>query len=160
VLVGVQMTLSDGQSSSGRVVGRYIASQGPLPNTVADFWRMVWEQHVHLVLMLTAESEGRRVKCHRYWPQCGQTSAGHEHLTVSCSAEQKIPSATVRDFQLTSDTVGYRDIVYFYNSLWEKNIYMTLETRKAPVWRTFQKKIFVGPQPKPRCQHITYIWYW
>jgi len=48
------------------VVGRYIGAQGPLLGTVGDFWRMVWEQDVHLMLMLTAETEGRRVKCHRY----------------------------------------------------------------------------------------------
>jgi len=60
----VQMTLP--MSSSNQAVGRYIGCQGPLPQTVVDFWHMVWEQDVRLVLMLTAETEGRRVKCHRY----------------------------------------------------------------------------------------------
>ena len=100
------MTLPGGPSESGRVVGRYIGSQGPLPNTVGDFWRMVWEQRVRLLLMLTAETEGRRVKCHRYWPQRGETTARHGHLAVSCTGEHKTSSATVRDFQLTSDTVS------------------------------------------------------
>jgi len=102
----VQMTLPGGDSESSRVVGRYIGSQGPLPNTVGDFWRMVWEQQVHLLLMLTAETEGRRVKCHRYWPQRGAMPARHGHLTISCTSEYKTSSATVRDFQLTSDTVS------------------------------------------------------
>jgi len=62
-------------------------------------------EQVQLVLMLTAEMEGRRVKCHRYWPRRGETPARHGHLTVSCTDEQKTPAATIRDFQLTNDTV-------------------------------------------------------
>ncbi|KAL7799907.1 tyrosine phosphatase [Trichoderma ceciliae] len=46
---------------------RYIASQGPLPDTFEDFWSVVWEQDVRVVVMLTAESEGGQLKCHTYW---------------------------------------------------------------------------------------------
>lgn len=46
---------------------RYIASQGPLPATFEDFWTIVWEQDVRVILMLTAESEGGNLKCHPYW---------------------------------------------------------------------------------------------
>lgn len=47
---------------------KYIATQGPMPTTFADFWQMTWEQNSHLILMLTKEEEGGRVRCHRYWP--------------------------------------------------------------------------------------------
>ncbi|ESO95857.1 hypothetical protein LOTGIDRAFT_227187 [Lottia gigantea] len=47
---------------------RYIACQGPLPNTVDDFWLMCWQEEVSVVAMLTLDVESRRVKCHRYWP--------------------------------------------------------------------------------------------
>ncbi|CUS11696.1 unnamed protein product [Tuber aestivum] len=46
---------------------RYIASQAPLPTTFRDFWSMVWEQDVRVIVMLTAEEEGGQVKSHRYW---------------------------------------------------------------------------------------------
>lgn len=111
IAVDVQMTLPVGQTPSTQVVGRYIGSQGPLPNTVADFWRMIWEQQVHLLLMLTAETEGRRVKCHRYWPQAGETPSHHGHLSVACTSEHKTSSATVRDLQLTNDMVSSRIII-------------------------------------------------
>ena len=47
----------------------YIASQGPLPNTTGDFWRMVWEQQVEVITMVTRDVEDNKVKCHKYWPE-------------------------------------------------------------------------------------------
>ncbi|KAI1266400.1 hypothetical protein F5Y18DRAFT_28460 [Xylariaceae sp. FL1019] len=46
---------------------RYIAAQGPLPATFEDFWSVVWDQDVRVVVMLTAEHEGGQLKCHPYW---------------------------------------------------------------------------------------------
>ncbi|KAL2866815.1 uncharacterized protein BJX67DRAFT_372260 [Aspergillus lucknowensis] len=45
----------------------YIATQAPVPDTFDDFWRVVWEQDVRLVVSLTAEVERGQVKCHPYW---------------------------------------------------------------------------------------------
>lgn len=47
----------------------YIATQGPLPGTIDDFWQMVWEQKVDVIAMLTREIEGGKVKCDPYWPE-------------------------------------------------------------------------------------------
>ncbi|TKA73299.1 hypothetical protein B0A49_04545 [Cryomyces minteri] len=46
---------------------RYIATQGPIPATFADFWNVVWQQDVRVLVMLTAEKEGGQVKAHNYW---------------------------------------------------------------------------------------------
>ena len=40
----------------------YIAAQAPLPHTVADFWHMLWEQDVQLIVMLTREKERGKVR--------------------------------------------------------------------------------------------------
>ncbi|KAL4877260.1 protein-tyrosine phosphatase-like protein [Aspergillus karnatakaensis] len=45
----------------------YIATQAPVPDTFADFWRVVWEQDVRLIVSLTAETERGQIKCHPYW---------------------------------------------------------------------------------------------
>lgn len=39
----------------------YIATQGPMPNTVSDFWEMVWQEDVSLIVMLTPLREGKEV---------------------------------------------------------------------------------------------------
>ncbi|KAL6065169.1 protein-tyrosine-phosphatase, variant 2 [Balamuthia mandrillaris] len=52
----------------------YIACQAPLPNTFADFWRMIWEQHSYVIMMLTRLMEKERVKAEKYWPTRGPLS--------------------------------------------------------------------------------------
>ena len=49
-------------------VSAYIATQGPLPASFGAFWKMVYECKSPLIVMLTTEEEGGRIKCHRYWP--------------------------------------------------------------------------------------------
>lgn len=41
----------------------YIATQGPLPETLGDFWRMVWEQRTATIVMMTRLEEKSRVSC-------------------------------------------------------------------------------------------------
>uniref|UniRef100_A0A8D1XN92 protein-tyrosine-phosphatase n=1 Tax=Sus scrofa TaxID=9823 RepID=A0A8D1XN92_PIG len=47
----------------------YIATQGPLPHTMLDFWRLIWEFGVKVILMACRETENGRKKCERYWAQ-------------------------------------------------------------------------------------------
>ena len=46
----------------------YISTQGPLDNTIADFWQMIWQQYVLVIAMTTKVFEQRKIKCAQYWP--------------------------------------------------------------------------------------------
>jgi len=59
----------------------YIATQAPKPETVKDFWRMVWEQDVRILVMLTNLEEQGKSKAHLYWPTHGSKTYGN--VTVS-----------------------------------------------------------------------------
>ncbi|XP_053365746.1 protein tyrosine phosphatase receptor type Eb isoform X2 [Clarias gariepinus] len=50
---------------------KFIATQGPKPETVADFWRMVWEHKTATIVMLTNVRERKEDKCCQYWPEQG-----------------------------------------------------------------------------------------
>lgn len=58
----------------------YIAAQGPMRNTIRDFWQMVYEQNCGLIVMLTREVESERVKCDRYWPVNNSRSSNKSSL--------------------------------------------------------------------------------
>lgn len=50
----------------------YISTQGPLPNTYRDFWKMVWDQKTAVIMMLTNFMESGRIKSHKYWTSRSQ----------------------------------------------------------------------------------------
>ncbi|PIK45600.1 putative tyrosine-protein phosphatase non-receptor type 21 [Apostichopus japonicus] len=52
----------------------YIAAQAPMQNTVKDWWRMIWEQGVQVIAMLTKIEESGKEKCFKYWPNCGHVN--------------------------------------------------------------------------------------
>uniref|UniRef100_A0A8C7ZHW7 Receptor-type tyrosine-protein phosphatase epsilon n=1 Tax=Oryzias sinensis TaxID=183150 RepID=A0A8C7ZHW7_9TELE len=55
---------------------------GPKEDTVADFWRMVWEQKVATVVMLTNLKERKEDKCYQYWPDQGCWTYGNVRVAV------------------------------------------------------------------------------
>ena len=60
---------------------------GPLPETVVDFWRLVWQEKVPTIAMLTGLHEQGSKKCERYWPEYGTAEYGPYSVTL---AEQQV----------------------------------------------------------------------
>ncbi|KAB0406573.1 hypothetical protein E2I00_010382 [Balaenoptera physalus] len=73
----------------------YIATQGPMPNTVSDFWEMVWQEETSLIVMLTQLREGKE-KCVHYWPTEEET---YGPFRIHVQDVRESPEYTVR--QLT-----------------------------------------------------------
>ncbi|XP_070614154.1 tyrosine-protein phosphatase non-receptor type 13 isoform X2 [Erythrolamprus reginae] len=85
----------------------YIACQGPLPNTVDDFWQMAWEQKCTLIAMMTQEVEGEKVKCQRYWPSAlGKTTMVSDRLRLSLVRLQELKGFIVRIMELEDIQTG------------------------------------------------------
>ncbi|XP_073687767.1 receptor-type tyrosine-protein phosphatase eta [Garra rufa] len=75
----------------------FIAAQGPLPVTVNEFWRMVWEKNVYTIVMLTRCNEMGRVKCEKYWPS---GTKQYQNISVETTSELELESWTIRDFNI------------------------------------------------------------
>ncbi|XP_048390229.1 tyrosine-protein phosphatase non-receptor type 4 isoform X1 [Stegostoma tigrinum] len=86
---------------SSSIINRYIACQGPLPNTCPDFWQMTWEQGSSLVVMLTTQVERGRVKCHQYWPEHSE-NASYGNFEIGCQSEKGNPAYVFRELTLTN----------------------------------------------------------
>ncbi|XP_073668808.1 receptor-type tyrosine-protein phosphatase eta isoform X2 [Paramisgurnus dabryanus] len=94
----------------------FIAAQGPLPCTVNDFWRMVWEKNIYTIVMLTKCNEQGRVKCEKYWPaEMNQFN----HLKVTTISEIPLEDWTIRDFEVKNAKTGEaRSVRHFHFTAW------------------------------------------
>ncbi|XP_052089209.1 receptor-type tyrosine-protein phosphatase beta-like [Mytilus californianus] len=92
----------------------YIASQGPLPATQADFWRMVWEQNVSIIVMLTQLMERGRKKCELYWPEDTKEKRFFGDIIVEVESDSFLPEYALRIIVLRMGDVERRIRHYNY----------------------------------------------
>ncbi|XP_074107914.1 protein tyrosine phosphatase 69D isoform X2 [Cotesia typhae] len=98
---------------------KFICAQGPMDNTVCDYWRMIWEQHLELILMLTNLEEYSKTKCAKYWPDKDETK-NFGDITVEHVRQRTFSDYVVRELKMTK--VGERDsrtIVQYHFLVWK-----------------------------------------
>ncbi|KAG8568001.1 hypothetical protein GDO81_013859 [Engystomops pustulosus] len=124
----VKLSTANGISTSDYINANYIpgynstkefiASQGPLPNTTADFWRMVWEHQVNTIVMLTNCMESGRIKCEHYWP-LDYTPCTYGDITVTVTSETILSEWTIRDFSIKhAYEPGVKYVRHFHFTAW------------------------------------------
>ncbi|XP_005531671.1 receptor-type tyrosine-protein phosphatase S isoform X13 [Parus major] len=95
----------------------YIATQGPLPETFGDFWRMVWEQRSATIVMMTKLEEKSRIKCDQYWPGRGSDTYGMIQVILLDTIE--LATFCVRTFSLHKNgSSEKREVRQFQFTAW------------------------------------------
>ncbi|XP_035850028.1 receptor-type tyrosine-protein phosphatase delta isoform X29 [Sander lucioperca] len=95
----------------------YIATQGSLPETFGEFWRMIWEQRSAVIVMMTKLEERSRVKCDQYWPTRGTETYGLIQVTLLDTVE--LATYCVRTFALFKNgSSEKREVRQFQFTAW------------------------------------------
>ncbi|XP_036149431.1 tyrosine-protein phosphatase 10D isoform X2 [Monomorium pharaonis] len=80
----------------------YIACQGPKEETTYDFWRMVNQYNINIIVMLTQLVEKGKEKCHQYYPTI-EESFRFENMTIRCTSEFDFRTHTQRTLILQKE---------------------------------------------------------
>uniref|UniRef100_A0A4X1T2U7 protein-tyrosine-phosphatase n=1 Tax=Sus scrofa TaxID=9823 RepID=A0A4X1T2U7_PIG len=150
-LVELSMITSDEDSG---VYGpkAYIATQGPLPTTVLDFWRMIWEYSVLVIVMACMEFEMGKKKCERYWAEPGEMQLQLGPFSISCETENRKSDYTIRTLKakFNSET---RTIYQFHYKNWpDHDVPSSIDPILELIWdvRSYQEDNSV-----PICIHCS-----
>ncbi|CAI8054765.1 Receptor-type tyrosine-protein phosphatase S, partial [Geodia barretti] len=110
----VNASYVDGYSTKGK----FIATQGPLPKTVVDFWRLVWQERAPTIVMITNLVEGTKIKCQQYWPEGGAQGFGPFQITVT--DQQTLADYTLRRIlvQLKGSSERPLNVSQFHFTAW------------------------------------------
>ncbi|KAF2071212.1 hypothetical protein CYY_007464 [Polysphondylium violaceum] len=98
--------------------GTYICTQGPLLNTIYDFWKMIYEQKSNIIVMLTKVEENLKIKCDKYWPEKDEMKCGK--FIVKFETSLIIPDVLLRrEFTLhNTKTKESRRVSHFQYTTW------------------------------------------
>lgn len=117
----------------------FIATQGPLPKTRENFWRMVMQENVHLIINLTKIKEHGKIKCDQYWPvevgESVQFYENDEEYSITLIQSESLMKNLIRrklTLSSNSDENQIREIIQLNYISWpdhgapEKNDYLII----------------------------------
>uniref|UniRef100_A0A8C9IZB9 Receptor-type tyrosine-protein phosphatase C n=1 Tax=Piliocolobus tephrosceles TaxID=591936 RepID=A0A8C9IZB9_9PRIM len=88
-----------------------IAAQGPLKETIGDFWQMIFQRKVKVIVMLTELKHGDQEICAQYWGEGKQT---YGDIEVDMKDTNKSSTYTLRVFELRHSKRKDSRTVYQY----------------------------------------------
>ncbi|XP_043267007.1 receptor-type tyrosine-protein phosphatase H [Venturia canescens] len=94
----------------------YIACQGPKEETTYDFWRMIDQYDVKIIVMLTQLVEKNKEKCHQYFPTIRETFT-YENMAIRCTSELDYKTYTQRTLILQKENEK-RTIIHLHFKDW------------------------------------------
>eukprot|EP00731_Ephydatia_muelleri_P019083 Em0011g1123a len=95
---------------------KFIATQGPLPSTIVDLWRLVWEEGVSTIVMVTNIKEDGKVKCQQYWAESGHQKYGP--FSVAITEQKDFADYVIRVFEVTLSGSAARKVTQFHFTGW------------------------------------------
>ncbi|XP_041350698.1 receptor-type tyrosine-protein phosphatase eta-like [Gigantopelta aegis] len=95
----------------------YIATQGPQDSTINDFWRMIWEKNVPIIVMLTGVKEGMKQKCAQYWPEHLNVPSQYGDIVITLEDRTKLGTYTLKTFKLCLGK-SERTVKHFFMHDW------------------------------------------
>uniref|UniRef100_A0ABI8AD29 protein-tyrosine-phosphatase n=1 Tax=Felis catus TaxID=9685 RepID=A0ABI8AD29_FELCA len=130
----------------------YIATQGPLSTTLLDFWRMIWEYSVLIIVMACMEFEMGKKKCERYWTEPGELQLQVGPFSISCEAENRKSDYIIRTLKakFNSET---RTLYQFHYRNWpDHDVPSSIDPILELIWdmRSYQEDDHV-----PVCIHCS-----
>ncbi|KAK6634083.1 hypothetical protein RUM44_004691 [Polyplax serrata] len=95
----------------------YIATQGPLPNTVEDLYRMAWNEKSPIIVMITKFFEKTKVKCESYFPTVLNETVIYGDFRVTVLSVQQKDGYSVRDLFVENECES-RNILHYWYDTW------------------------------------------
>ncbi|KAH9508798.1 hypothetical protein Btru_050089 [Bulinus truncatus] len=128
---------------------KFIASQGPHKGMVNDFIKMLWEQKVEKIVMLTDVVENGKTKCEKYWPDDGKAKFGS--IKMSLKATHKFCDYTVSIFELSKKGGEFHTVTHFHFTAWPD-----ISIPHSP-WSLveFKHKVSLTPSSNPVVVHCS-----
>uniref|UniRef100_A0A336KPC3 protein-tyrosine-phosphatase n=1 Tax=Culicoides sonorensis TaxID=179676 RepID=A0A336KPC3_CULSO len=102
---------------------KFICAQGPMETTVNDFWRMIWEQNLEIIVMLTNLEEYNKTKCAKYWPEKQLDTSQFGDFDVVFASENRFSDYLIRELKVSkrnsSDDDQSRTITQYHYLNWK-----------------------------------------
>ncbi|EEB15442.1 tyrosine-protein phosphatase non-receptor type, putative [Pediculus humanus corporis] len=95
----------------------YIATQGPLPNTIEDLYKMAWNEKSPIIVMITNFFEKAKVKCESYFPIEQNETAKYGDFQVTVLSVKRKEGFSVREL-LIENNYGSKKIFHYWYDTW------------------------------------------